>query len=134
MSVTELNLTTQAMDGTLRPSKISTNPADDFTFPNNVIANARLVSSFLTPSVGDTSYLNLIHNQLQVVLSGAGYMTIGGAGTDLGGTTLSTGSTSVTNNHVTTNSLFSTQILALLDTTAVIDVTNRRLYDTSHVL
>lgn len=36
MAITEISLSTQALDATLIPSKISTNPADNFTFPGNV--------------------------------------------------------------------------------------------------
>lgn len=51
MSTTEINLTTQAIDGTLKPSKISTNSADNFTFPNDVKATGQLQ----TPSIADLS-------------------------------------------------------------------------------
>jgi hypothetical protein len=39
MTLTEIDLSKQAKDGTLTPSKISTNIADDFTFPHDVTAN-----------------------------------------------------------------------------------------------
>jgi len=36
MAITEISLSTQALDGTLIPSKISTNPADNFLFPGDI--------------------------------------------------------------------------------------------------
>ena len=44
MGTTEINLTTQAMDGTLTPSKLSTNPADNFAFPGDVSVAGTLTS------------------------------------------------------------------------------------------
>ncbi|MGH7975000.1 MAG: beta strand repeat-containing protein [bacterium] len=102
----------------------------DNNVSGNVIAGSNLISQFWRPVVSDTSYINLQHTQVQVVLNGTGYMTVGGAGTDFGGTVVSTGSSSMTNNHVTTNSVHTDQIT---DPSVVqaIDVTNRRLYDSA---
>src|ERR1035437_2371138 len=59
MSQTEINLTTQAQDGTLTPSKISTNPADNFVFPGSISAAGGITSNsttsgFLTPRLTTT--------------------------------------------------------------------------------
>jgi hypothetical protein len=44
MTLTEFDLSKQAQDGTLTPSKISTNPADNFTFPNDVTVAGPLLT------------------------------------------------------------------------------------------
>ena len=71
MALTEINLAEQAQAGTFVPSLVTTDPAFNFIFPNNVIANA---------------------------------------------------------------SLYTTSILGLLDTTPIIDIANRQLFDSTHHL
>lgn len=56
MSITEIDLSKNAKDATLTPAKISTNAADNFTFPNNVIATNELK----TPSIADLSSILVI--------------------------------------------------------------------------
>src|SRR5690348_4586254 len=56
MALTEIDLSKNAKDATLTPAKISTNPADNFVFPNNVTATALLK----TPLIVDPSALNAI--------------------------------------------------------------------------
>lgn len=53
MAITAISLSTQAIDSTLIPSKISTNPADNFVFPNNVTVSNIL----LTPTISDLTAL-----------------------------------------------------------------------------
>jgi len=45
MSITEIDLSKQAKDATLTPAKISTNPADDFTFPGSITATTGVEAS-----------------------------------------------------------------------------------------
>lgn len=45
MALTEIELNVQTKDHTLIPSKISNNPADNFTFPNNVITSNTLFTN-----------------------------------------------------------------------------------------
>lgn len=71
MSITEINLTTQAQDATLKPSKISTSPADNFVFPNNVTATATL----LTPLIATTGATNVIDINNSRLLSGGLFST-----------------------------------------------------------
>lgn len=66
MSITEINLTTQAQDATLKPSKISTNAADNFVFPNNVTATSNL----LTPAIQTALATTVIDVNNSRLLSG----------------------------------------------------------------
>jgi len=56
MALTEIDLNVQAKDHTLIPSKISNNPADNFTFPNNVIVSGQLQ----TPAITDLSAILVV--------------------------------------------------------------------------
>src|SRR5579863_2680160 len=55
MSTTEINLTSQTMDGTLTPSKVTTNPSFNFAFPNNVSIGSS--GQLLAPTIADLSSL-----------------------------------------------------------------------------
>src|SRR6185295_9708244 len=56
MALTEIDLSKNSKDATLTPDKISTNVADNFTFPNNVTATGQLK----TPSIADLSSILVI--------------------------------------------------------------------------
>lgn len=44
MALTEIDLSKNAKDATLTPAKISTNPADNFAFPNNVVVDGSSIT------------------------------------------------------------------------------------------
>jgi hypothetical protein len=71
MAITEISLTTQALDGTLIPSKISTNHADNFIFPGILNINNDLATLMLNTGNGATELASLSSDGTKVVLVNA---------------------------------------------------------------
>src|SRR5690242_10269311 len=108
MSLTEIDLSKNAKDATLTPAKVSTNPADNFTFPGDILTSNGDISnpaySFtLEPQTGlwlnpGSSGLNLQGQSAAVgtyikikagdsLISNGGNVIVNGGGTTDGGST-----------------------------------------------